>query len=242
MARRISEFVLGCRNPEVLARFWCEVLDFVVLDREDDGSVEIGPSQGFGGSQPTTSSVVGGEPEKGTSRRHIASYGAIGGTWAVEHLRLILGQLSVADIRQQVEFSSFTDFENFTEFRSTAMWGLVTFTSVRGDRLVEFDGPVRGTLFIDAAWIDIGNKKQDTHLRSKDFFDVAQHPSVTFDLERTRPSSDRIDLGGTLSILRKGQPLEFDAEIVDRDATGLTIRGKHTLDRSRWGSTSRSTG
>ena len=42
MACRISELVLGCRDPEVLARFWCEVLDFVVLDREDDGSVEIG--------------------------------------------------------------------------------------------------------------------------------------------------------------------------------------------------------
>jgi hypothetical protein len=38
MACRISELVLGCRDPEVLARFWCEVLDFVVLDREDDGS------------------------------------------------------------------------------------------------------------------------------------------------------------------------------------------------------------
>ena len=42
MASRISELVLGCRDPEVLARFWCEVLDFVVLDREDDGTVEIG--------------------------------------------------------------------------------------------------------------------------------------------------------------------------------------------------------
>ena len=40
MAWRISELVLGCRDPEVLARFWCEVPDFVVLDREDDGSVE----------------------------------------------------------------------------------------------------------------------------------------------------------------------------------------------------------
>ena len=53
MACRISELVLGCRDPEVLARFWCEVLDFVVLDREDDGSVEIGPRNGFGGPQPT---------------------------------------------------------------------------------------------------------------------------------------------------------------------------------------------
>ena len=53
MACRISELVLGCRDPEVLARFWCEVLDFAVLDREDDGSVEIGPREGFGGPQPT---------------------------------------------------------------------------------------------------------------------------------------------------------------------------------------------
>jgi len=41
--------VLGCRDPEVLGRLWCEVLDVVVLDREDDGSVEIGPREGFGG-------------------------------------------------------------------------------------------------------------------------------------------------------------------------------------------------
>ena len=52
-ACRIGELVLGCRDPEVLARFWCEVLDFVVLDREDDSSVETGPREGFGGPQPT---------------------------------------------------------------------------------------------------------------------------------------------------------------------------------------------
>jgi hypothetical protein len=46
MACRISELVLGCRDPEVLARFWCEVLDFVVLDHEDDGTLEIGPREG----------------------------------------------------------------------------------------------------------------------------------------------------------------------------------------------------
>ena len=54
MACRISELVLGCRDPEVPARLRCEVLDFVVLDREDDGSVEIGPREGFGGPQPTS--------------------------------------------------------------------------------------------------------------------------------------------------------------------------------------------
>jgi len=67
MACRISELVLGCREPEVLARFWCEVLDFVVLDREDDGSVEIGPREGFGGPQPTIILSRRDEPEKGKS-------------------------------------------------------------------------------------------------------------------------------------------------------------------------------
>jgi Glyoxalase-like domain len=71
MACRIGELVLDCRNPEGLARFWCEVLDFVVLDREDDGSVEIGPSDGFGGPQPTIFLSRADEPPQGKSRLHI---------------------------------------------------------------------------------------------------------------------------------------------------------------------------
>lgn len=46
----------------------------------------------------------------------LVSYGAAGGTRAAEHLRLILGELQVADVRQQVSFSLLTDFENYTRF------------------------------------------------------------------------------------------------------------------------------
>jgi hypothetical protein len=54
MASRISELVLDCAAPELLARFWCDVLGYVELDREGDGSIEIGPPDaGFGGLQPT---------------------------------------------------------------------------------------------------------------------------------------------------------------------------------------------
>lgn len=45
------------------------------------------------------------------------SYGSAGGVRAVEHLRLIMGELSVADVRQQVMLSLFTDFENFSKFK-----------------------------------------------------------------------------------------------------------------------------
>lgn len=71
MACRISEVVLECRDPESLARFWCEVLDFVVIDRDDDGSVEIVPREGFGGPQPTVIFSPSAEPRSGKSRLHI---------------------------------------------------------------------------------------------------------------------------------------------------------------------------
>ena len=45
------------------------------------------------------------------------SYGAVGGTRAVEHLRLIAGELQMADVRAQVALSLFTDFENFSVFK-----------------------------------------------------------------------------------------------------------------------------
>jgi NAD(P)H-dependent FMN reductase len=48
------------------------------------------------------------------------SYGSVGGTRAVEHLRLIMGELQVADVRAQVALSLFTDFEEFRIFRPAA--------------------------------------------------------------------------------------------------------------------------
>jgi NAD(P)H-dependent FMN reductase len=44
------------------------------------------------------------------------SYGALGGARAIEHLRGILSELQVAHVRQQLSFSMFTDFENFSTF------------------------------------------------------------------------------------------------------------------------------
>ncbi|MEA3004171.1 MAG: hypothetical protein QOH81_2959 [Sphingomonadales bacterium] len=44
-------------------------------------------------------------------------YGGLGGARAVEQLRLIMGELKVADVRAQVALSLFTDFENFSQFK-----------------------------------------------------------------------------------------------------------------------------
>ncbi len=47
----------------------------------------------------------------------IVSYGSTGGARAAEHLRGILGELQVADVRTHPTLSLFTDFENFSEFK-----------------------------------------------------------------------------------------------------------------------------
>ncbi|GAA0501717.1 glyoxalase [Paractinoplanes deccanensis] len=52
MASRITELVLDAHDPELLARFWCEVLGYTVLTRDDNGDIEIGPADA-GSARPT---------------------------------------------------------------------------------------------------------------------------------------------------------------------------------------------
>jgi NAD(P)H-dependent FMN reductase len=49
------------------------------------------------------------------------SYGSASGVRAVEHLRLIMAELQIADVRAQVMLSLFTDFENFSTFKPAGM-------------------------------------------------------------------------------------------------------------------------
>lgn len=42
---------------------------------------------------------------------------AAGGARAAEHLRLVAGELQMADVRQQVTLSLVTEFENFSVFK-----------------------------------------------------------------------------------------------------------------------------
>ncbi|MCF6735045.1 VOC family protein [Blastococcus sp. KM273129] len=71
MACRFSELVVDSRDPESLAAFWAAVLGYRVVGREDDGAVEIGPEDGFGGPAPTLVFVPVGDPTPGKVRLHI---------------------------------------------------------------------------------------------------------------------------------------------------------------------------
>jgi len=51
----------------------------------------------------------------------IVSYGSVGGARAAEHLRGILGELQIADVRVHVALSMFTDFENWSAFKPQSL-------------------------------------------------------------------------------------------------------------------------
>ncbi len=71
------------------------------------------------------------------------SYGAsASGMRAVEQLRTIMAELQIADVRAQVAFSLYTDFENFTVFKPAAAHE--TNLSMMLDQLVAWGNAMKG--------------------------------------------------------------------------------------------------
>lgn len=67
---------------------------------------------------------------------------------------------------------------------------------------------------IDAASIDTGDEKRDTHLKSPDFFDVENHKHIVFigkKLEKA-DKEDHFTLYGALSIKGVAVPVKLDVE------------------------------
>jgi NAD(P)H-dependent FMN reductase len=70
-------------------------------------------------------------------------YGSMGGARAVENLRLIAGELMIADVRQAVHLSLFTDFENFATFKPAAMHQKTV--GLMLDQVVQWSTALQGT-------------------------------------------------------------------------------------------------
>src|SRR3954453_21062050 len=71
MACRFSELVVDSRDPEALPAFWSAVLGYRELSRDEEGAIEIGPEEGFGGPAPTIVFGPVADPTPGKLRLHI---------------------------------------------------------------------------------------------------------------------------------------------------------------------------
>jgi polyisoprenoid-binding protein YceI len=131
--------------------------------------------------------------------------------------------------------------ESSVEFAVKTFWGL---TTVRGrfDRFAgRYEVGPNGTtieLAIDADSLDTGNKTRDKHLRSPEFFGVAEHPQVRFTSTRVHHVTDGIlHVVGHLEAAGKVVSLEFPAT-VQEVGHGLEVEATTTVDHRLLGMSS----
>ena len=123
--------------------------------------------------------------------------------------------------------------ETSVEFAVKTFWGLMT---VHG-RFDRFEGSYEvgpgGTtieLTIDADSLDTGNATRDKHLRSTNFFHVAEHPQVRFTSTRVHHvTDDLLHVVGRLEAAGEVVLLEFPAT-VRRFGDTIEIEATTTID------------
>ena len=82
---------------------------------------------------------------------------------------------------------------------------------------IEYDGKdissVKADVAIDMNGINTSNENRDKHLRSADFFDVPNHPTLTFKSKRVEPGANgRFKLVGDLTIRGNTKEVALDVE------------------------------
>lgn len=90
---------------------------------------------------------------------------------------------------------------------------------------IEFDGKdintIKADVAIDMQGINTQNESRDNHLRSADFFDVANHPQLTFKSRRVEPgTAGHFKLVGDLTI--RGNTKEV---VLDVEGPSPTVKG-----------------
>jgi NAD(P)H-dependent FMN reductase len=104
--------------PPVLRRYakphtqaWSAKIDSL------DGFVFITPEYNHGTSAALKNAIDFLFHEWNNKAAGFIGYGGSGGIRAVENLRLVMGEIKVADVRAEVNLSLRTDFENYTAFK-----------------------------------------------------------------------------------------------------------------------------
>ena len=90
-----------------------------------------------------------------------------------------------------------------------------------------------------AASINTQNVKRDNHLKSADFFDVENHPKITFASTSVKSKGSQLNVKGNLSMHGKTKSVTIPFKVAKgKNGAGVdttTYKGKLTIDRNDWG-------
>jgi polyisoprenoid-binding protein YceI len=73
---------------------------------------------------------------------------------------------------------------------------------------------------INTASIDTRNERRDTHLRSDEFFDAANHPALTFRSRSVEVQGTQLKLAGDLTIRGVTRPVVLEGEFLGTQGSG----------------------
>ena len=116
------------------------------------------------------------------------------------------------------------------------------FSSFSGGATIDAETPENSSLWFDAdvASITTGNDQRDGHLKSADFFDVENHPKLSFKSTSVQVRGGDIVTVGDLTVHGTTAPVEIVWEFggIAKDPWGNTkagFEGTGSLNRKDWG-------
>lgn len=118
-------------------------------------------------------------------------------------------------------------------------WG--RFNKFSGEIVMDDDTPANNsvTFEIETESVDTGNEKRDGHLRSPDFFNAVEFPTIRFESETVKLSSENTyEVSGKLTMHGETKPLSMTvmrAEAEGRRGSIYGFASTFTLKRSEFG-------
>ena len=115
------------------------------------------------------------------------------------------------------------------------------FDQFEGNAHVDTTTPANSSVnvTIEAASVTTGNEQRDGHLKTPDFFDIANYPQITFVSTSVERDGSDWDITGDLTIngVTKSVTIPFEETGSAKDPFGNTrvgFEGAVTIDRTEW--------
>jgi polyisoprenoid-binding protein YceI len=157
----------------------------------------------------------------------------------------LTGRLTASSLRAALSEGEFAGSWTLEPARSEvrlssrAMWGLApvkgVFRQVTGGGTVSPSGEVTGMITVAAGSVDTRNRKRDDHLRSSDFFDVANYPDLTFTVGSVEASDVGAKVTGAFTVRGQTRPVTLDAKLTGGDGGELLLDGEIHVNRAEFG-------